>query len=193
YPFKSYMIDNVEGGNGGVDMYDEEGYTSIDKYTTLTNHRAEAGNTEDRGNDVIQVASVQEVDLDIGDEETVVFALHAGKSIEELIQSADAAFERFYGHLPGENVDGFMEIRSLWPNPTRDNLQLSFDLSEKSQVFLKVHNATGDRVFEYDSNTLYAGFNLLDIDLPKLRSGFYFIHIHTLDFSESLPFQYLAR
>jgi serine protease len=53
-PATAYSIDNVSGGNGGIDMYN--GYDGTDKYTSLSTSRLNAG-VGGTGNDVAQVVS----------------------------------------------------------------------------------------------------------------------------------------
>lgn len=191
-PFNAYMIDNIQGGAGGVDLYDSTGFNSPDKYLTLSSERLEAGMGDREGNDVIQVMANKGIQLMPGEKQTLAFALHAGRSIEQVLSSADAAYERYHGIPPGADVAGIADIGVLWPNPTRDNLTLELSLRDRNLFKIEVYNTLGLQVVITSSPTLYAGYNQLKIDLPELETGIYFLRLSTEGFVETLPFQYTS-
>lgn len=193
FPFNSYMIDNVRGGEGGIDLYDSTGFDSPDKLITLNKERLQAGITDDEGNDVIQVMSMKGITLEPEASTKVSFALHAGNSIEAVLKSADAAYERFHGSPPGADVEGIAEIGRLWPNPTRDNLTLEITLRSRESFLVEVYNPQGIRVVERETPSLFAGYNQILVSLPRLGTGVYFLRISAPGFIHNIPFQYLTE
>jgi hypothetical protein len=190
-PFNSYMIDNIRGGEGGVDLYDSTGYDSQDKLTTLTNERLQAGITDDEGNDVIQIMAMKGITLEPLEVAKVCFALHAGNSIDAVLKSADAAYERFHGAPPGADVEGIADVGRLWPNPTRDDLTLEITLRSRANFIVEVYNTQGLKVLERETPSLFAGYNQILVALPELSTGIYFLRISNSDFIHNIPFQYL--
>jgi hypothetical protein len=191
-PFNSYMIDNFSGGAGGVDLYDSTGFDSPDKFVTLSTERLEAGMGDREGNDVIQVMANKGIRLLPGEQQKLAFALHAGRSIDQVLESADAAYERYHGAPPGSDVDGVAEIGALWPNPTRDDLTLELSLRNRTLFQVQVFNTQGVEVINTSSPTLYAGYNQVQIELPDLETGVYFLRLVTDGFVETMPFQYTS-
>lgn len=186
YPFNCHMIDNVGGGNGGVDLFDEEGFTSGDKYTALNEERLEAGAGE-QGNDVIEVTSMKQISLPKNEKITVAFAVHASQSREELLRSADSAYAQYNGYLPGQNLTQPLAIRSSWPNPTAGPVTISLDLKEQSELDVEVINAMGRFVDSWETKILYPGYNEISIDLSRQQTGVYFIRLSKGEFSEIFP------
>ena len=186
YTFNSYMIDNVGGGNGGIDLFDEEGFTTGDKYTALTNERMKAGQG-DEGNDVIEVTSVKGIVLPENSRISIAFALHAGQNIEEVLQSADSAYVEFYGYLPGQNLAQPFVLTNTWPNPTSGAATIALDLRDQSTLFVEVINPMGRFVDSWETSTLYPGYNELTLNLSGLHSGVYFVRLSKDDFSQIFP------
>jgi len=186
YVFNSYMIDNVSGGKGGVDLFDEEGFTTGDKFVALTNERLNAG-AEGNGNDVIEVTSVKEITLPRNAKISVAFALHAGQNIQEVLNSADSAYQEFYGYLPGQNIEDPFVINKVWPNPTSDNATLAVDVRDQTTLSVEVINPMGRFIYSGETALLYSGYNELDLNLSKLQSGVYFVRLSKDDFSQIFP------
>ncbi len=193
YEFVSYMVDNVAGGWGGVDMYDEEDYSSRRKYKTMTVSRNTAGSAgeDGKGNDVIQVASMKGIDIMNGQKKTLAFAIHAGRDIESVLASGDSAFVRYFGYAPGQNVDGPFEVMRMWPNPTQGQLNLQLGKKRDGQIDVYVYNAYGVLVSSSNTGQIYAGFNALTIALPVLTSGTYYVELQADGSSEIYPIIYL--
>jgi len=191
-PFHSYMIDNVQGGAGGINLYDEEGFSSRRKFITLSNDRLEAGK-DGQGNDVIQVISAGPMFIARGDSQEVTFALHAARNRDAALLSADSAYRRYHGFEFGENIIAPIQVRSLSPNPTSDFMVFQYDLksdSELSFVLLDIHGRELEVLLE---ENVLAGYNQTVLQLPDLHTGVYFIKVISVDFIRTLPFEYLRR
>lgn len=189
YTFSSYMIDNVQGGYGGIEMYDQENYSSRRKYKSLTQNRASAGNAGEGGvgNDVIQVCSMQGVNIKNGESKTLAFAIHGGRNIETVLNSADSAYIKYFGAAPGAGVTEEFEVVRMWPNPASDHILLDIELKRAGSMTFRVHNSQGNTVRSYETQTMFPGFNSLSIDLPPLNTGNYFLEINATDQREVMP------
>jgi len=177
HEFVSFMIDNVDGGAGGINMYDEENFSSRRKYKSLTENRFEAGEAGEtgEGNDVIQVAAMKGVDILNGESKTFVFAIHAGRDIETVLRSADSAYVRYFGQAPGEDVEGAFELSDPWPNPTQGELTLVLNKKRPDDLKVFLYNSTGLLVHEFNVGAIYAGINVIHLDMPSVASGMYFL------------------
>jgi hypothetical protein len=56
-----------------------------------------------------------------------------------------------------------------------------------------VFNTQGVEVINTSSPTLYAGYNQVQIELPDLETGVYFLRLVTDGFVETMPFQYTSN
>lgn len=86
-----YSIDN-DGGNGSMNIYD--GYTTAEKYQSLSTPRAQGGGSG-TGADVSQVVGSGPFNLAAGDSVVVAFALMAGDSLEDILKTADSAYMQY--------------------------------------------------------------------------------------------------
>lgn len=66
---------------------------------------------------------------------------------------------------------------SIYPNPTAQNAQVSFDLLESSTVEMQVFNALGMKVYTYEENMLSSGNHVLEIDGDGLNAGVYYVNL----------------
>lgn len=119
-PFSHYAIDNV-AGQGGVNMTD--GYSTSEKYTTLSTPRAAAGQSGN-GNDVIDVVSTGPFTLAPGDSVIIAFALIAGDDLNDLNTSAANAQIKYDFVTSVAEEQPFTNL-SVYPNPLRDVLSIT--------------------------------------------------------------------
>jgi serine protease len=189
FAFNSYMIDNVSGGYGGIDMYDEEDYSSRRKYKSMNVNRFTAGAAGEAGlgNDVIQVVACKGIDLAKDSSVTVAFAIHAGKTIERVLESADSAFVRHTGYAPGANVSTDFEVRRLFPNPADDHLTIEVDAQYDQSLHVNVYNVQGVLIQAYTSEKIFAGFNTIELQLPVLGAGVYYLELKSEGHNELYP------
>jgi subtilisin family serine protease len=158
----NYSIDYVSGGAGGVDM--NGGFTTTEKYTTLSTNRLSAG--APNGQDVMHTVSSGNFTLNPGEEQMVSFAIIAGDSLIDLQASADAAQTKY------ENVIGVEEIDvekafNIYPNPTTGKVELKTD-----EVFelITLKNVLGETLKQ---------FNTTQLDISNYPNGIYFIAVKT--------------
>lgn len=170
--FRSYGLDNVAGGNGGITIID--GYPSSEKLASMKNNRLDAGYFTPEGNDVANVTSATNIQLGVNDTVKVAFAVHAADNLEELIQSADSAYRKYNGKLP----TGITKIISksngfqVYPNPGNGMVQYKFTENYNGKAQLRVINLAGKIMM---SQTLNSGPGSLD--LTSFLEGVYFIEV----------------
>ncbi|HKR05967.1 MAG TPA: S8/S53 family peptidase [Bacteroidia bacterium] len=179
-PWHHYALDNIAGGAGGVNMYDD--YTSTEKHTTLSTSRANAG-TAGSGNDVCHVVGSWLFSLSAGDSITVAFAILAGDSLPDLITSAVNAQEE-YDNLTGvheisANGSALVGQLAAYPNPASDQLMLNFFLKAAAQVSLNIYNALGEEVYKMESKNFSSGKQSVLLNTQNFKNGIYFVHLGT--------------
>lgn len=169
--FKHYALDNINGGGGGIDI--ANGFSTSEKYTTLSTNRATAGGTG-TGNDVIDVVSTGPFTIPVGDSIKVAFALLAGDSLGDLLANAAAAQIKYDGIIAagiGNNMNQVAGIR-IFPNPVHDNLFIS---TTDKIVTITVYDVTGKLVVALPvQNSL-----LQVVDLSDLSQGVYSVKVET--------------
>lgn len=186
YPFYSYMIDN-ESITSGVNLF-EDGYSTEEKFTTLSTNRYEAG-VQPVGNDVIQVVSAGGIALREGEEVTVAFALMAARSREAIVATADSAYKNYNGYFPGENIYKPFQLVSLGPNPADDDCLIEFDLQETDELTFQLINSQGMPMGEVLRKNYFQGRNLQLLSLPDVPSGTYVLQVKGTNFERNLLLQ----
>ncbi len=165
-PFKHYAVDNIAGG-GGANLSD--GYSTSEKYTTLSTNRATAGGTG-TGNDVIDVVSTGPFTIAAGDSVRVAFALIAGDDLNDLNTSATNAQIKYDGLFVSlvETNPNSMNL-SVSPNPVGDQLQIMLP-SEKLIQEIRVVDMTGRILLSnYAQNRT--------VDVSNLPGGSYLLQV----------------
>ena len=79
----------------------------------------------------------------------------------------------------GLNENNTIAQLNLFPNPAKDNVNVSIDLKEKSDVVISIFNTTGSLVARTTYNDLMTGNNLLAISTADLSSGLYEVMIQS--------------
>jgi len=174
--FNHYAIDNISGGNGGVDLF-TAGYDDSEKYTTLSTSRATAG--IGTGNDVIDVVSTGPFTITPGDSVTVAFALIAGSELSDIINSATLAQQQY------DQVTGIKnnEIPSgnlyLYPNPASEEISVSFLLDNASDITMEIYDLSGRVIYTESSSTESFGKVTRKINISKITPGYYLLKVTT--------------
>ena len=172
--FGSYCLDNVSGGQGGIDIFN--GFSAIEKLETLTTNRQSSGIHAVEGNDVIQVTSTRGVSVQDGDTMKVVFAIMVADHLGLLKTVADSAYKRYNGELPNsvEKISNLSKFMKVYPNPFHNDLTI--DLSEIGNDVL--YNL---KVIDVSGRTVYQKQNLKNktttVNLNYLETGVYFIEV----------------
>jgi len=81
------------------------------------------------------------------------------------------------GH-PGTDPDSRhdLRIRSLYPNPASDHLQVDF-ISDGNPVFLSIFSTEGRKIRTISGQQLPAGRNSLTINTSDLATGNYYLFL----------------
>lgn len=190
--FNSYMIDNGFDGAGGIHPYDSDGYSTDDKFRSLTTNRYDAGSMSG-GNDVIQTISTKGQFLAADDTLRVRFAVLAAETAGLLQQAAYNAYERENGFRPGQNIEGDFGFVNAYPMPAEDYFTLEFDLKESAELSYEIFNLEGKRVENVQGSSFFQGRNRTRIDVSNLSSGVFFIKITSDSFEYTLPIEKLKR
>ncbi len=163
-----YGIDNINGGAGGVDLYN--GYDKAEKYTTLSTNRLNAGQGA-TGNDVCEVMSAGPLSISSGQTVKLAYALIAGDSLVDIINSANQA-QIMYDNLPLFVKDFYQNDELIiYPNPVRDYIYIK-NPEDKLERNIQILDVTGKVVFE----NVYQE-NIIIISVKNWSKGVYFIKI----------------
>ncbi|GIV27373.1 MAG: hypothetical protein KatS3mg027_1187 [Bacteroidia bacterium] len=164
-----YGIDNINGGGGGVNLYD--GYDKSEKYITLSTQRLNAGQGA-TGNDVIEVMSAGPLTINPGQTVKLAFALIAGDSLQDLINSANQA-QIMYDNLPlvVKNF-GDKDHYFIYPNPAKDWVYITSN--DNLLKFIEVIDISGKTIYKNNFSE-----NLFALSTQNWSKGIYFIKIAT--------------
>jgi hypothetical protein len=77
----------------------------------------------------------------------------------------------------GINETALLNEVNIFPNPVSDNLNISFNLTETSDVSILVYDLLGKVVFESNEGVNKSGNKELNISLGDLNSGFYLLKL----------------
>jgi hypothetical protein len=177
-----YAIDNITGGGGGVDIY-SNGYTTAQKYTTLSTNRLQAG-LNGPGDDICDVVSAGPFQITGGDEIRVAFALLVDSTLQGLQLSADSAQAR-YNSIPVTPVTASFSLSSNYPNPADKTTDIHFSLPASGTALLEIYNALGQKVTMPVNTTLAQGNYDVSIDVSHWNAGIYFYRLFINGYSET--------
>jgi subtilisin family serine protease len=169
-----YDVDNVDGGNGGLNLVD--GFDTNEKYTSLSTPRDGAG-LDGTGNDVIDIVSSGPFSIAPNDTAVIAFAIIAGEDLDDLKASAAAAQIKYdnastaINELANKPYDVY-----TYPNPVSGQLFVSINAKNNAAMKLSLVDMTG-RVVGTQSATQGAGKSLYTFDTTGLSAGMYMLSI----------------
>jgi serine protease len=163
-----YAVDNVPGGNGGINLYD--GFSSAEKNQIMRNVRLTTG-AGNNGTDAIMVLSTPAFDLAVADTQTVAFALLAGNSVNEIVSTGESAEAYYFNEgIPLSAKDILSKQPIVYPNPANDEIFIK-GLESKEKVFYRLINSSG---MEMSSGYITSANS---ISTKDFLSGFYTLTI----------------
>jgi hypothetical protein len=119
-----------------------------------------------------------------GDTLSVVIAIVAGSSLEDLLDNAQAAIE--YGPNTPVEQESINELNfSLhqnYPNPFNPSTTLGYSISTSSRVTLKIFNTLGEEIETLVNEEKPTGTYEINWDATNLPSGVYFYQLKAGDF-----------
>ena len=181
-----YAIDNVPGGNGGIDLTD--GFDTREKWISLSSNRYQAGFNSD-GSDVASVVSSGPYDLLPGDSAIVAFALLAGDSLEDIQASAVAAQAQYDSKILALNVTTLKPAKKLWlgayPNPASNQVTIEFVLPKEASVKISIYNTLGQEVLVPINKIMETGKHSIIADISNFENGIYLYKLTADDLSIS--------
>lgn len=95
-----------------------------------------------------------------------------------ILREADALF---VGTSPPPATPAGARIRSIYPNPASDVLNVELAVPAGAEPFIALYDVLGRRLRQVRAAP---GMNLLQIDLEGLAAGVYFVHLHGAGGSE---------
>lgn len=180
-PFHHYAIDNVSGGGGGIDIYDDlDHFSDPDKYAVLSTNRDVAGHTAINGNDVCDVTSTGPRTIAPGDSMVAAFALICGLDLNSILSSADAAQQKYDTHIDVEEfaaAKGQMML-GIYPNPLSKTATVTYTLEKNSQVELSLYNIMGEKIKSFSAGKQGLGEHQCTIDATGIPGGNYFLQLN---------------
>ncbi len=99
------------------------------------------------------------------------------KSINACGQSFNKTLQINFGCKISENIKDENGIINIYPNPSRENMNIEFNSTSESLYNLKLFNVEGRIIYE-ENLYLYKGDNLINLDISNLTNGNYAIMIN---------------
>lgn len=184
-PFLHYVIDNVSGGGGGVDISDQtDRYSPSEKYTTLSTNRLKGGATATAGNDVADVVSTGPFTINANDSVVVAFAVLAGDNLSDIIASAQNAQIKYDGTVTAiETAEkSAFSLKQNYPNPVNaSQTVIEFNLPESAQAVLNIYNSLGQKVTTPFNTQMSEGVHQWNLDVSAFKNGIYFYELKAGD------------
>ncbi len=171
---KAYSIDHINGGAGGVDLTDNDVFSKVEKFITLSTNREKAG-TQSGGNDVLQIMGTGFHLLKTGDSLVVQFAVLAADNLKELQSAADTAFWIMNNRVPDalEEKNKLNNSLKIYPNPSSKLVNLQFIESVTGQV--EVYSFSGKLVLK----TNIGNQKKQELDITELVPGSYYLRVNS--------------
>lgn len=172
-----YAIDNLAGGNGGVDLTD--GFSDAEKFTVLSTSKDSAGMASVGGNDILDLVSAGPVDIMPDSTVSFAFVLLASESLNELIASAQEAQQSYEQLALGVKELQLSKNLNLIiaPNPGKEDITIKFTVAGKQSCKLNVYDSAGQLVLQKDYGKLGKNNYEKNISLNTFRSGIYFLEL----------------
>ena len=176
-----YALDN-NGAGGTVNIYD--GFTSADKYITLSTQRLASGTTGP-GNDISMTLASGPHFISSGDSTTIAFAMIAGTDLASIQASADAAqvkYNTLSVPVPLEPVPANVLYQNF-PNPFSLSTTIGYAVSNYEKVTLEIYNVLGAKVATLVDDVLPAGYYTVPFSTFGLGDGIYYCRMVCGDYS----------
>jgi hypothetical protein len=169
-------MDNLGGGGGGIDVTD--GYSTAEKYQSLSTNRFQAGNSAAAGNDVLQVVSAGPFNMAVDDSAVVVFAMIAGDNLLD-IQSSAAAAQQKYDSLYAVGIPSLSASNQemlLFPNPAKEMVTIQVPSASKEAGTISLLTLQGELIRSIRNSERKAGAQQsVQLNLSGLAKGMYLI------------------
>jgi hypothetical protein len=173
--------------SGGATVADNLSYGSFDGYNELPTANYSLDVTSEDGSNLMGNFLAPLADLDLGGQALTILA---SGFVNPLNNSNGPVLGLLAVQLNGtavlfSNTIGINESAiesstlNIFPNPAKDNLNISFELKSKSSVKIEVLDMTGRLVISADYGVKNAGVYAEKINIDGLGSGMYLLNIRT--------------
>jgi serine protease len=163
-----YAIDNVSGGNGGLDI--SNGFDTKEKYLSLSTQRLAAG-VSGTGADISNVMSSGPLKVDPGQSVTIAFALIGADSLQNLISAANQAQIKYNNITTGLNESTSSNYGwQVFPNPAKNSITVF--QTEPTFNKYEIYTLNGKLISESKINS-----TLQKIDLSSYSEGMYIVKL----------------
>lgn len=165
-----YAIDNVIGGNGGIDI--QNGFSDEEKYFALTKSRPSAGESE-FGNDIAVIIATGPYEINGNDTIRIAFALIGGSNLYNLIESAENALIKYHIITNAFEPNTKNSILKVYPNPVINEFVIECN---KFSGFTKVciYNNNGKKIF---SEEIKSEDGKIRVETNDIKPGIYYLQI----------------
>jgi polyhydroxybutyrate depolymerase len=98
------------------------------------------------------------------------------------IDAGTEIWKFFTGHS-NPNMNEVQSIASnndelkVFPNPTRDQINIEFEVSTNSNVSVNIFNTLGVSVYHFESSAMIYGRQMVTVDNLNLKNGIYFVKV----------------
>lgn len=167
-----YQIAAEVGGEGGIEIDDQDVFTKEEKFELLSGSKQSAGMAA--GTDVYQFIGAGPLSLAPNESTRFVFAIHAAPSLDSLQKQADNIYSFENGRLPTSKHEDLTNEIVVYPNPFTDQLIVSGEDISQFQIF----DMQGRLVHQVFKN------NNLDVvqklDLSFMEVGTYILELRSV-------------
>ncbi len=168
-----YALEN-NGAAGSVNIYD--GFTKLEKHTTLTTSRPQAGQSG-AGSDVSMTLSSGPHAIPVGDSIRVAFALIGGENLSMIQNAGNAAQIRYdaLNSVPPVAQIPNQGLQYISPNPAAGEVSISFGVATASDIVIQVWDVLGNQVAVLDAGFRNQGTYNLAWNANSLPNGIYYL------------------
>ena len=167
-----YAFDN-DGSNSSINLYN--GFPSSAKYKAMTGNRLNAGQ-----GDVSNMVSTGPFTLPPNDSVCVAFALLADYNLNNLLNSAVAAQNKYDQYLLAVNEMKNEDAQKLVfaaPNPVRNTLDLHLQQKNIGNMEIEIYNTSGQIFVKQQYAERSSGIQTISFDVSDWPAGMYFYRI----------------
>lgn len=168
YPM-SYQVagDPLQDGN----------FTIAEKFTTLSSGIKATSLGSGDGLDVMYVIGNGPYNIPVNGSVKLAFAFIAGDNLIDISNSAIAAqakYTQLITSIPADEALSRFNVAQNFPNPAKQQTQISIDLPSNGKTSLEVFDLAGKKVLTVLNQDLKKGTHVFNVDVSRLNSGIYF-------------------
>lgn len=179
--YNYYAIHNY-GLDGGVSVNDASGYTTEEKWTTLSNGLNKI--ITDKA-DISNVISGGPYNINQGDTLKIAFVIAAAEDstkLPQIVMNSRTKYQQILTSVENENVvlPEKFELSQNYPNPFNPGTIISYSLPEKSDVVIRIYNSLGELLGTIEQGTKESGNHQVSFNGKQLTSGIYFYQLKAI-------------